>query len=73
MVDVAQGDGVLIRHLEPEGAALGKAQVVRVRWLAPANEAGLVGDEGEVRLIANALFFGEGELRGLLVDGPRRC
>ncbi len=43
-----------------------EAQVVRMCWLAAADEAGFIGNEGEVRLVADALFFWESELRDRL-------
>ena len=50
VVPVAQRHGELIGHLEPEGARLGEANVMRLRGATPAHEARLAGDEGEVRL-----------------------
>ena len=68
VMPVAQRHGELIRHLEPECARLGEANVMRVCRPPPADEAWLVGDEGEVRLIADARVFGDEQLtrhRGL--------
>jgi hypothetical protein len=59
---VAQRDGELIRYLEPERAGLGEANVMRVSRPPPADEAWLAGDEGEMRLIADAGVFGDQEL-----------
>ena len=59
VVPVAQRHGELIGHLEPQSASLGEANVVRLRGAAPTHKAGLVGNEGEVRPIADALVFGK--------------
>ena len=67
---VAQRHGELIRHLEPERARLREANVMRLGWAPPANEAGLAGDEGEVRPIADALVFWEEQLTSIC--GGRR-
>ena len=56
---IAQGHGELIRHFEAQGARLSEAKVVRLRGPAAADKAGLAGNEGEVRLIADALLFRE--------------
>ena len=65
VVAVAQRHGELIRHLEPEGARLREANVMRLCWPPPAHEARLVGNEGEVRPIADALVFGDEQFAGI--------
>ena len=44
----AEWDRKLIRDLAPECCWLGELQVMRVRAVAPADQAGLGGDKGEV-------------------------
>ena len=48
MVRGAERDGKLIRDLAPQRSRLGELQVVRVRSVPPADQAGFGGDEGEV-------------------------
>jgi len=57
----AEGNGELIAHLETNGSGLRKAQVMRVRRLAAADETGLCGHELEVRLVAQPLGLSEGK------------
>ena len=59
VVPIAQGHGELIRYLEAQRARLSEANVVRLRGPAAADEAGLTCNEGEVRLVADALLFRE--------------
>ena len=66
----------LITDLETDRPWLRKAQVMRIGWLSPAYQTRLGGHEFQVRLVAQALRLGNGELT--LVDfvrrqGRRRC
>ena len=62
---VAQRHGELIGHLEPEGTRLGEANVMRLGGATAAHEARLVGNEGEVRPIADALVFWDEQFAGI--------
>ena len=62
----AERDGELIAHLQPERSGLSKAQVMRVCGLPATDKAGLLGDELQVLLVAQAL--GLAEQQGRLVD-----
>ena len=80
MMPIAQRYGELIRYLEAERARLSEADVVRLSRSATAHQARFVRYEGEVSLVAHALFLGEGELTGRLrgagrknVEGLRAC
>ena len=59
VVAIAQRHGELVRHLETERPLLRETNMVRLRGAAAAHEARLAGNEGEVRLIADALVFGD--------------
>ena len=65
VVTGAQRHGELIGHFEPQGTRLGVANVMRLRGAAAAHQAGLVGDEGEVRPIADALVFWDEQFAGI--------
>ena len=56
----------LIADLEAKSTWLREAEVVRLAWMAAADETGLRGNEAKMRLIPAALWLGEGE--GALVD-----
>ena len=58
MMDSTERDREFVAHLAPKGAGLQEAQMMRIRWLAAANEAGLGGDETKVRLVAIAPGLG---------------
>ena len=62
VVAIAQGHGELVRHLETERPLLGEANMVRLGGPAGAHEAGLAGNEDEMRLVANALVLGNEQL-----------
>ena len=64
VVDVAQRNGEFVRHLEAQGARLGEANVMRLGGAAAADETGLAGDKGEMRLIAHAHLFGDEQSAG---------
>jgi hypothetical protein len=69
MMSATQGDGELIADLAAEGAALGKAQVVGVRGLAAADQAGALDDRPDMVAVANPARLGQGEQA--LVDRSR--
>ena len=54
MMPAAEGHGELVAGFSPKRPALGKAQVVGVTWSAPADQAGLPGDEADVVAVADA-------------------
>jgi hypothetical protein len=62
VVPIAQGHGELVRHLETECAGLCEANMMGLSRPAAADQAGLFRHEGEVTLIAHALFLGESQL-----------
>src|SRR6266568_2724736 len=49
MVQPAERDGELVAHLAAERPLLGEAQMVRIAGPPPTNQAGLRGDELQVR------------------------
>jgi hypothetical protein len=53
MMPPTQRDGELITDFSPHCAALGKAKVVWIRRLPPANETSLLRDQPEVLSVAN--------------------
>ena len=61
VVHIAQRQRELVRHLEAHGPGLREFQMVRLRRAAAADEAGLRGNEGQMRLIAGALLLRDGE------------
>ena len=61
MMDTAERHGELIAGLAAERARLQVTQVMRVGWLAPADEAWLLGDRAKVLPIAITPWCGNGE------------
>ena len=70
VVSPAERHGELVAHLHADGAGLGKPQVVRIAGLPAADQAGLSGDEVEVRPVADP--FGLGKRQRAFVDPPGR-
>jgi len=58
MVPSAQGHGELIADLATERPGLGKAQMMRVRWAAAADQTRLLGHVSDMITIADAAWFG---------------
>ncbi len=58
MVGIAEWHDPLVADLPPKGAWLSKAQMVGVTQPAPANEAGLCGDEAQVVPVADTPRLG---------------
>ena len=58
--------GKFITDFKAECARLGKAQMMRIRWLSATDETRPGGNELQVRLVAQTLGLGERELA--LVD-----
>ena len=69
MMDTAEGHGEFIAGLAPKRPGLQVAQVMRVGWLATANEAWLLGDRAKVLSVAVATRCGHCEYT--LVDAVR--
>jgi hypothetical protein len=69
MVSAAARDRELVADFAAKGATLGKAQVVRVRRDATANEARLLGHLPDVFTVAHAA--GLGDCQNALVDTLR--
>ena len=67
----AKRDGKFVTHLATHRARVRETHVVRVRWGGAARDAWLRRDEPRVVLVAEALWFGEGE--GALVDARGCC
>ena len=61
VMTAAQRYGEFVTDLAPESGVLREAKVVGIRWLAPADQAGLLGDEFDVRLVPNSAWFGKGQ------------
>ena len=59
VVSVAEGHGVLIRHLEAHGPGLRKLQVVRLSGATAADETGLARHEAQMIAIADAGLLGD--------------
>ena len=57
----AERHGKFITYLHTECTRLRKAQMMRVTWMASADEARLRRDKAKVGLVATAFWFGEGE------------
>ena len=70
VVAAAERHDEFVADLAAERARLGEPQVVRVGGRAAADQAGLLGDEPQVLLVAVALGLGERE--HALVDAGRR-
>jgi hypothetical protein len=66
MMDSTERDREFVAHLAAERARLREAEMMWIRWLAAADEAGLGGDETKVRLVAIAP--GLGDRQDALVD-----
>jgi len=62
MVQPAQRHRELVAHSAPEGSALGKPEMMRVRWPSPAQQARLHGYELEVTAVAVAPRLAQGEV-----------
>ena len=69
MMDAAEGHGEFIASLAAERARLQVAQVVRVGWLATADQARLLGDRAKVLPVAIAPGCGNGEDALVDADG----
>ena len=67
MVAAAQGNREFVADFPAKSTALRKSQVMRVGRASPADEARLLGDEPEMRLVANATWLLKRECA--LVDG----
>ena len=65
----AQRYGELVADLQADGSGLREPQVMRIGGLSAADEAGLRGDELQMRLVTQPLRLGDGELA--LVDRRR--
>ena len=72
VVPIAQRHGELVRHLETERARLREANMMGLGRPATADQARFIGDEGEVGLVAHALFLGEGQLTRHLRGAGRK-
>jgi len=66
MMTAAQGDRELIAHLEANCPRLCKPQVMGIGRLPATDEAGLRGNEFQVRLVTQSFVFSDRELA--LVD-----
>ena len=66
MVTTAERHGEFIADLKAHRSRLGKAQMMRVTWLASADQTRLAGHELQMRLVAQPFGFAEGEFT--LVD-----
>jgi hypothetical protein len=69
MVPSAQWDGKFIACFAPQSPALGKAQVVGVRGLPAADQAGPLSDRPDVLPVAHPAWLRPGQQA--LVDRPR--
>jgi hypothetical protein len=70
MVSSTQRYGEFVADLAAECWALRKPQVVGIRWLPGANQAGLLGNELDVVPIANPARFWKSELAFVDRLGP---
>ena len=61
MVTAAEGYGELVAHFHADGTGLGEAQVMRIGRLPTADEAWLRCDKFQMRPIAFALGFRDGQ------------
>ena len=66
MVTTAERHGEFIADFKAHRSRLGKAQMMRVTWLASADQTRLGGHELQMRLVAQPFGFAEGEFT--LVD-----
>jgi hypothetical protein len=51
MMAAAQRDDEFVAYLAPERTMLREPKVMRIRWLAPTNQTGLLGHEFAVGLV----------------------
>lgn len=58
MMPATQRDDKFIADLASECPELGEAQMMRVRWAATADKAGLLGNIADMLAIADATRFG---------------
>jgi hypothetical protein len=74
MMTAAEGYGEFVADFETQRSGLDKPQVVWVRRLPSADQAGLRGDESQVCFVANPFGLGDGEkaLIDLRRDEARR-
>jgi hypothetical protein len=54
VMDSAERDGELVTDLEPQSARLHEPEMVRIRWFAAADQAGVLGHKPQMRLAAIA-------------------
>ena len=70
MVTAAERHGEFITDFKAHRSRLGKAQMMRVTWLTPADQTRLAGHELQMRLVAQP--FGFAEVSSLLSIKPGR-
>jgi hypothetical protein len=61
MMTAAERNSELVADFETERSGLGKPQVVWVRRLPAADQAGLRGDESQMGFVANPFGLGNGQ------------
>ncbi len=61
MMAAAERDGEFVTDLHPHRPGLGKAQMMRIGWLSPADKAWLRGYKLQVIFVPKSLGFGEGQ------------
>jgi hypothetical protein len=61
MMTSAEGHGELVAHFETEGSGLRKPQVMWIRWLTPADEAGLRGNKPQMGFVTQPFGLGNGQ------------
>ena len=66
MMTAAERYGELVADLETQRSGLCKPQVMRIRWLPAADQAGLRGHESQMGFVAQPFGLGDGE--NALVD-----
>src|SRR6516165_11929465 len=59
VMDTAERDSAFVAHLAAERTRLHKAEVVRIRMLAAADQTRLFGHEPQMLLVAMAARFGD--------------
>jgi hypothetical protein len=69
MMTPAERDGELVAHFETEGSGLRKPQVMWIRWLTPADEAGLRGNKPQMGFVTQPFGLGNGQ--NALIDLTR--
>jgi hypothetical protein len=57
VMSAAERDGELVADLDPQGAWLCEAQVMRVAWMAPAYKARLGSDKTKMGFVAAAFVL----------------